>query len=186
MFVRTENLLLRPSWPDDIDELVDLLNDDAVRANLAVKPWPDTREAARLMISRPREDRLPSLFIYIRSDEGMKLIGGIGFGRDGKDVELGYWIARSHWGHGYATEAVRAMLDQAWMLGHERIIATHFADNVESGKVLEKAGFEPTSETRMRFSYGRGGEAPAVTFVAMSPYRKARIEQPSVGQSPIA
>ena len=69
------------------------------------------------------------------------MIGSVGLGRHGDDIELGYWIARSHWGQGYATEAARAVLGLAEALGHRRIFAGHFADNPASGRVLAKAGF---------------------------------------------
>jgi RimJ/RimL family protein N-acetyltransferase len=55
--------------------------------------------------------------------------------------ELGFFIGRADWGQGYATEAVRAVL--AFGFGHfalEKVAGHHFAGNVASGRVLEKAG----------------------------------------------
>lgn len=161
MFIRSERLFLRPGWPEDWEEALDLLNDEAVVRNLATAPWPYTDEDARAYIARPRERLLPHFFITLPCSDGAKLIGSIGLGRDGDEVELGYWIARAHWGQGYATEATRAVLRLAGALGHGRIVASHFADNAASGRVLEKAGFRAIG-TRLRYSAGRGGEAPAV------------------------
>ena len=169
MFIRTENLLLRPIWPDDLDEFVALLNDERVAKNIGIKQLPDTVEVAREIISRPRERLLPHAFIYLRSEKGLKLIGGIGLGRNENDTELGYWIAPQYWGLGYASEAVDAMLEHCWMLGHDRIVAIHFSDNEATSRVLEKAGFAATEEARMRYSPLRGGEAPASVFVACNP-----------------
>jgi ribosomal-protein-alanine N-acetyltransferase len=82
-------------------------------------------------------------------------------------VELGYTIARPHRGHGYAAEAVRAVLAEARMLGHRRVVAAHFPDGEASARVLKQAGFRRTGETRPRYSMRRGGVAPARLYVAV-------------------
>lgn len=166
MFIRSERLFLRPAWPEDCDELIALITDDAVVRDIATMHWPYTVEDARRFIARPCERLLPHFFITLPTADGARPIGSIGLGRDGGDVEIGYWIARRHWGQGYATEATRAVLGLALAIGHKRIVATHFTDNVASTRVLEKAGFRPTGEKRIRYSVGRSGVAPAVTFAA--------------------
>lgn len=166
MFIRSERLFLRPGWPEDWEELLALISDESVVMNLAVAPWPHTAEATRAFICRPRARLLPHFFVTLPTAEGAKLIGSIGFGADGGDVELGYWIARSHWGQGYATEAVRSVLGLAKALGHRRIVARHFADNGASARVLAKAGFRPTEVVRVRHCLGRAGDTPTLTYVA--------------------
>lgn len=164
LFIRTPRLFLRPSWPEDWNELFELLNEDAVALNLAVEDWPRTVEETKEFVCRPRENLLPHFFIHLREDDGLRLIGGIGLGRSGDDVELGYWIAPPFWGHGYATEALRAVLERARLLGHKRVLASHFAENRATAKVLEKAGFRITGQTRMRYSVTRGMEVLATTY----------------------
>jgi RimJ/RimL family protein N-acetyltransferase len=161
MFIRSERLFLRPAWPEDHDELLALLSDESVVRNLATVPWPYTDADARASLGRRADRLLPHFFITVPTAEGAKLIGSVGLGRDGGDVEMGYWIARSHWGQGYATEAVRAVLSLSRTLGHRRLVANHFADNPASARVLAKAGFRPTGRTELRYSAGRGGVAPA-------------------------
>lgn len=57
------------------------------------------------------------------------------------EVEIGYRLARAHWGNGYATEAVCAVRDYAFeMLGLSRLIAMIDPGNVASVRVAEKAG----------------------------------------------
>jgi len=169
MFVRTERLLLRPTWSDDLDEFVALLNDESVARNIGTRALPDTAERAHEMISAPRDPLLPHFFINLRNDDGLKLIGGIGLGQAGDDVELGYWIGRSYWGHGYASEAVAAVLNNSWMLGHSRITARHIADSEATAHVLLKAGFQATGEIGTRYSDARGGDVEVMTFVAERP-----------------
>ncbi len=164
MFIRTPRLYLRPSWPEDWQELFALLSDTSISFNIAGESWPHTVEETKAFVSKPRENLLPHFFIYLRDDNGGRLIGGIGFGRNGDEVELGYWIAPSEWGQGYATEALDAMLAHARMLGHSRVIASHFAENAATARVLEKAGFVPTGEMSARFSSRRNSEVPTAIY----------------------
>ena len=58
------------------------------------------------------------------------------------EIEVGYRLARRFWGHGYATEAVRAVRDYAFSgLNISRLIAMIDPGNVASIRVAEKAGF---------------------------------------------
>ena len=164
MFIRTPRLFLRPSWPEDWQELFALLSDASIALNIAAEKWPRTVEETKEFVCRPRENLLPHFFIHLRDDAGGKLIGGIGLGRAGEDVELGYWIAPDFWGHGYATEALRAMLNHATMLGHRHVTASHFAENLATARVLEKAGFVATGETKSRFSVSRGMNVATTTY----------------------
>jgi len=68
-------------------------------------------------------------------DAGLQLL------EDGPDVELTYTLARSAWGHGYATEAAVAVLEWGFGdLGLERIVGVTYPENTASRRVLEKAG----------------------------------------------
>ena len=70
------------------------------------------------------------------------LIGAIGFRPQGFHAAIGYNLAKSHWGCGYASEAVAALTD--YLLGLEpifRVWALHDVDNPASGRVLQKCGF---------------------------------------------
>lgn len=156
MFIRSERLFLRPGWPEDWEELLALIADEAVVRNLAQAPWPYTAEDARAFMDMAHERLLPRFLITLPGANGARLLGGIGLNPTADAVELGYWIAPAHWGKGYASEAVRAVLALARTLGHQRVLATHFVDNPASGRVLEKAGFEATGRTVERFSKGRG------------------------------
>lgn len=166
MFIRSERLFLRPAWPEDCEELIALVTDESVARDIASARWPRTEEEAQRFIAREPERLHPHFFITLPTADGARPIGSIGLFRDADEVELGYWIARPHWGQGYASEATRAVLGLARAIGHRRIVATHFADNAASVRVLQRTGFLPTGEQRIRHSAGRGGVAPALTFAA--------------------
>ncbi len=53
----------------------------------------------------------------------------------------GYVLARDVWGHGYATEALQAMVDLSERLRLRRLYAPVHLDNRASARVLEKCGF---------------------------------------------
>ncbi|MBF5089709.1 GNAT family N-acetyltransferase [Novosphingobium sp. NBM11] len=165
MFIRSERLFLRPGWPEDWAELLALIDDESVVRNLARAPWPYSPADARAFASQPQARRHPHFFVTLPGATGAKLIGCVGLADQDGGAELGYWIARQHWGRGYATEAVRAVLALAPTLGHRRLGAHHFLDNPASGRVLAKAGFVPTGDVRPRFSLARRGAAPSAAYV---------------------
>jgi RimJ/RimL family protein N-acetyltransferase len=72
-----------------------------------------------------------------------RAVGGIGFkGQpDGGCVEIGYGLAPSARGHGYAAEAVIALLTVAAGHGLAKVIADTTVDNVASQRTLVAAGF---------------------------------------------
>lgn len=157
MFIRSERLFLRPGWPEDWEELLAGIGDEAVVKNLAQAPWPYTADDARAFVRQPQDPRCPHFFVTLpTSSAPAEIIGGVGLLHGETGTELGYWIARDHWGRGYATEATRAVLGLARTLGHRRVNAGHFIDNPASGRVLRKAGFRPTGEVRARYSLARG------------------------------
>ena len=61
----------------------------------------------------------------------------VGFEMEG-DFEVGYWVAKEHWGKGVATRALAQFLEQV----RRRPLVAHVArHNVGSIRVLEKCGF---------------------------------------------
>ena len=160
MFARTERLLLRPGWAEDAPALARAIADEAVVRNLATAPWPFALEDAEAFLAAPRDPAMPSFLISERTDGDPRIVGACGLGRRPSGaVELGYWIARAHWGKGFATEAGRALIDIARALKLPRLEASHFIDNPASARVLEKLGFIPTGLSVERYSCARGGEA---------------------------
>lgn len=160
MFAITERLLLRPGWIEDGSALSRAIGDEAVVRNLSRVPWPYALVDAEHFLSLPQQHDRPRMLIFRREGAAPELIGGIGLSDGvGGTPQLGYWIARAHWGRGYATEAARALIaacDETLRLPH--IVAAHAIDNPASGRVLAKLGFRPTGETGRVHSAGRGGD----------------------------
>jgi RimJ/RimL family protein N-acetyltransferase len=71
------------------------------------------------------------------------------------EIEIGYAIEEGRQGHGFATEAVRAMSE--WALQRfalPRVLAIVAADNAGSCNVLQNAGFQLAEES-IRCIHGR-------------------------------
>ena len=67
---------------------------------------------------------------------------------NGTQAELGWTIDPAHQGNGYATEAVRAVLDVCFgPLGLRRVVAECFADNEASWRLMERLGMRRESHT---------------------------------------
>jgi RimJ/RimL family protein N-acetyltransferase len=90
--------------------------------------------------------------------EGGNVIGFVAsFMREGQ-VEVTYWIARSHWGRGVATAALSQLLQ---CVTTRPIYASAAKDNVASLRVLEKCGFTIRGSGRA-FASARGEEIDEV------------------------
>ena len=88
------------------------------------------------------------MFVVERAEDA-RVLGRAGFLRwdpqtweiGGPETELGWGLAREHWGSGYATEAALALRD--WALGERgltRLISLIQHGNVRSFRVAEKLG----------------------------------------------
>jgi len=79
----------------------------------------------------------------ITGREDGRLLGMVEVRKDGHRAELGYVLARPHWGRGFATEAVRAVVE--WALSDpniHRVWAVCDVENLPSARVLEKVGMQ--------------------------------------------
>jgi len=71
-------------------------------------------------------------------------------------TEIGWHLARAHWGHGYATEGARPLLPHAWDLGVDEVIATIVPVNLPSVGVAERLGMTRRSGTVPRMGLAHG------------------------------
>jgi RimJ/RimL family protein N-acetyltransferase len=168
--IAADRLTLRPLTCADAWRVADLANDYEVAQMVTRLPHPyELRDAeqfiARMRTADPRAERAFGL-----EHKSFGLIGVMGFHRpEDRLTEMGYWLGRTFWGCGLATEAARAAL--AWAFGEwgkRAVMASHFIDNPASGRVLAKAGFLYTGEVRELRSLARGAHAPARMMVCMA------------------
>jgi 8-oxo-dGTP diphosphatase len=159
----SERLTLRPLLPADAGDLHRLINDWEVAKNLARVPFPYPRDLADQWIAQSRaamaEGSAYRFVIEGESGGRRGLLGGIGLnlGEDRRSAELGYWLARSAWGQGFAREACARLI--AWgfaQLDIAEITAEALLDNARSRAVLARLGFREAGEAERDF-VSRGG-----------------------------
>ena len=157
MLLETERLLLRPLATGDLEDFVSLYADPEVMRYLGVGRTlsPDETERSLNRMLRGFEvDGFGQLAVE-RKDDGA-LVGRCGFlvwdaetlaptteaeATGPTELEVGYALGRTYWGHGYATEAATAVRDHALgPMGRERLIAFIRTENVRSRRVAEKLG----------------------------------------------
>jgi len=141
----TERLILRPYEADDLEQLHAVLYSDVNAMRLL--GGPRDRAGTRFALERSMTQQEITGFSFwpvIERETGL-LVGEAGLfplSPDGPDVALGYAFGAPWWGRGYATEASRGVIDEAFgPLGLDRLVAITREANLGSRHVLEKLGF---------------------------------------------
>ncbi len=133
----TDRLGLRRFRAADAEDFAEILTDEEVSY---FEPY-DTFAKEDALLEAEKLDGDERFYAVILKETG-KLIGKIYF-EDKKffgAYEIGYSFNRKFWGHGYALEAVRGVMNNAFALGVRRIIAEADVRNTRSLKLLERAG----------------------------------------------
>lgn len=161
----SEILRFRPLTDADVPALVDHAGDEEVARWTSTIPHPFTETDARDFIAKAKEELAigtGARFAIERHGQS-GVVGCIGYMFRDDAVEVGYWIGRSVWGQGIATEAVRAVVAHLFSRGYvENITAEVMFGNLASSRVLEKAGFVRTAETTGTF--GRCDGVPVARY----------------------
>ena len=154
--LETERLLLRPLMPQDAPALQRLAGRREIADTTISIPHPYSEAQAREWIAGTAGlfAQGKAVVFGLQVKRTGNLVGGAGL----RDIdaehslaELGFWVAVEGWGHGYATEAVRAVLAFGFeRLGLNRIYAHHMVRNPASGRVLSKVGMKPEGLLRQR------------------------------------
>jgi RimJ/RimL family protein N-acetyltransferase len=141
--LETERLILRAPRLGDAKAVAMLANDRRIAENTARIPHPYKRADAEEFISSASRGGETHFIITERKGA---IVGACGFNEvDRHPPEIGYWFGAKYWGHGYATEAVRAMIDHIFTdLDSDAIHASARVTNPASRRVLEKCGFQWT------------------------------------------
>ncbi len=152
--VETNRLTLRLLVDAHAPALVTHLDDREISDTTAHIPHPFDLGDARELIERARNgrDTGAEVMLAITLRETGELVGAIGVLLEGetsenRSGEIGYWVAKAHWGDGIATEALRAMV--RFTFEHfpvQRVTASSMIRNPASDRVLAKAGLAFVNE----------------------------------------
>lgn len=167
----TRRLLLRELRPADAPAVAAGAGDRRVARFLIEVPSPYPVALARRWIAGRVEWWALGrgvTFAIARRDAPESLLGTVSLRRHARDrrAELGYWLAPTAWGHGYATEAAAAAVDFGFRhLGLGRIYAQVFVGNDASMRVLAKLGM--VNEGTKRQHIRKGGRRLDVVFYGL-------------------
>jgi RimJ/RimL family protein N-acetyltransferase len=158
--IETERLVLRKPRVEDAADLAAAYADPET-----VRYIGDGSTATRAEVERGIEQWLErweswgmSLFSLERREDG-RVLGRAGFllwdpetwEVPGDETELGWLLAREHWGHGYATEAALALRD--WAFGERgltRLISLIQHANERSVRVAVRIGERYERDVKVR------------------------------------
>lgn len=141
----TPRLRLRPFVDGDAAAVTALAGDAEVSRYLLHVPHPYPAGLADDWIAHRREawsQGQGATWAITRRDDGT-LLGttSLRWVRRHDHAELGYWLGRAHWGHGYAVEAAGRAVEFGFeVLRCARVFAQHLGGNERSARVLARLG----------------------------------------------
>jgi RimJ/RimL family protein N-acetyltransferase len=155
----TPRLAMRETREADVDV------EYAMRTDLVVMRFWSSPPVREISEARDAVHRAQG---YFASREGIRwvltlegddrMIGSVGlfnFHEQNRLAEIGYALAREHWGRGYMNEALVAVIDWGFgPFGLRRIEADTHPDNTASVKTLERLGFAREGLLRERWQVG--------------------------------
>lgn len=142
----------------------ELASDAAIAATTRI-PHPYPENGAATFLEIVEQQRQEGIGYGFAIEDGGRLVGVCGLHdfSNPTTADLGYWVGRPFWGKGYATFAVKMLLEFAFhQLRLETVRAIVLQDNIASRRVVEKNGFravrvEPNSDPALKV-----GSAPVV------------------------
>ncbi|MGY4768253.1 GNAT family N-acetyltransferase [Kribbella sp. CWNU-51] len=145
MFVRTERLILRRFTTADAEAFAAYRSDpDIARYQSWDAPLPLSEAVQKVEEFAQGDPAALGWFQYAVDLDGV-LIGDLGLNLDENlmQAELGFTLASAYQGRGYATEAVRGLLDDVFIERKlHRVSAECDARNTASARLLERVGFK--------------------------------------------
>jgi RimJ/RimL family protein N-acetyltransferase len=145
-FLRTDRLLLRHWRESDLVPFAALNSDPAVMEFMA-KPLDRAESDAMVARVRGHFARHGFGFWAVEAPGVAEFVGLVGLAIPAFEahftpcVEIGWRLAREHWGRGYATEAARAAIRSGFeQLGLEEIVSFTVPTNSRSRAVMERVG----------------------------------------------
>jgi RimJ/RimL family protein N-acetyltransferase len=145
----TDRLTIRPWQQDDAERLLDIMSRVEVMKWLGDGGVPvllNHIDEARQRIDRwnERSATPPLGYWAVELTATGRLAGAVLLqtlpNAERGEVEIGWWLHPDSWGHGYATEAARAVLDHGFAAGLPEILAVTHLGNQPSMNMCRKLG----------------------------------------------
>lgn len=147
MQIKTDRLIIKPYSREDQENMIALLTNETIKATYMIPDLKTKQDAIamfqRLLSASHSDDHL-ELGIY-RNNQLIGFLNDVEISAN--SIELGYVIHPGYHGHGYATEALKAIINELFKTGYQEIIAGAFATNTASIRVMQKCGMHLLPKT---------------------------------------
>lgn len=149
MRIVTSRLVLRRAREEDLGDFHAMLSDAETMRYWSSPPHADLEETRRWlasMIAAPADE----------SDDYVVELDGRAIGKMGawRLPEIGYMLARRHWGRGFAGEALAGFVAHAFGRGLDHLTADVDPGNAASLALLRRAGFRETGRAERTWLVG--------------------------------
>ena len=181
LILQTERLVLRPFTFDDLQDFFNYASVEGVGEMAGWAHHQDIETSKTILRNFIAEDK--TFAIVLKKTN--KVIGSIGIEKYGLEEkltefdgyqgrEIGYVLAKEHWGKGLMPEAVNAVINHLFnVVNLDFLTCGYFDFNEQSKRVQEKCGFVPyrklVMETRM------GTHEPGVLNLLLNPNKNIKL-----------
>jgi len=134
--IRTDRLVLRKARTEDVEPMHAIMSDSVAMRYWSTVPHTDVVDTERWIASMIAADSATS-------DDFIITLDGVLIGKLGawKLPEIGFLVDRTHWGHGYASEALAAFIVHRRAMGSTELTADVDPRNRSSLRLLQRHGF---------------------------------------------
>ncbi|GAD56104.1 MAG: RimJ/RimL family protein N-acetyltransferase [Limimaricola cinnabarinus] len=163
--IEAERFVLRPLRRSDEGLIAHYAADPRVARGTRRIPHPLPPGTVTQLIERAqRPDRTEDVWVIDGSENALaEVLGLVTLTRmDRGQSEVHYWVAPAFWNTGFASEALRALINVN-PHGAAQVFAEVFQDNAVSARVLTNCGFEYLGDAEA-YSVARGATAPTWTY----------------------
>ena len=181
LILQTERLVLRPFTFDDLQDFFNYASVEGVGEMAGWAHHQDIETSKTILRNFIAEDKTFAIVLK----QTNKVIGSIGIEKYGLEEkltefdgyqgrEIGYVLAKEHWGKGLMPEAVNAVINHLFnVVNLDFLTCGYFDFNEQSKRVQEKCGFVPyrklVMETRM------GTHEPGVLNLLLNPNKNIKL-----------
>lgn len=140
--IQTERLTLKPYRESDRERLVEMMLNPKISETFMIPDYETKEEyyllADKLIAFSQTEDTIHLEYGVYKDGYMIGFVNDCGY--DDSAMELGYVIDPAFQGCGYATEAVKAVIEELREMGFRKVLAGFFEGNIGSQRVMEKCG----------------------------------------------
>lgn len=144
--LKTKRLILRSFSDADLEAAIEILDNDEIKQTFMLPDFSCRQEIIAMFNFLKNRSFDNDHFVYgIYLDNKL-----IGFINDveiiDSSIEIGYVIHPSKKNQGYATEMLKAVIQELFRINYTEVKAGFFEENIASKRVMEKCGMKKTNQ----------------------------------------